>query len=160
MGIVITAASKAWNIAGLKCAIIVSQNPAMDQLLRRLPRATHYRASLLGAFASVAAYSEGTDWLDAAIIQLDVNRRFLRELMKQKLPFVQFELPQVGYLAWLDFSQYGLSRPAHQFLTKGRVAVNEGSGFGPNVESFVRLNFATSPEILSEAVERIAGAIK
>lgn len=160
VGITITAASKAWNLAGLKCAIIVSQNPELDQLLRRLPIATHYRASLLGAFAAVAAYSEGGEWLDALILQLDFNRRLLQDLLAQKLPLVNFDLPQIGYLAWLDFSQYGLSRPANVMLTKGKVAVNSGSNFGPNVEGFVRLNFATSPEILTEAVARIAEALK
>lgn len=160
VGITITAASKAWNIAGLKCAIIVSQGPKMDSLLQRLPVATHFRASLLGAFASVAAFSEGAEWLDAVVAQLDSNRRLLQEQLAQKLPDVKYDLPQVGYLAWLDFSHYGLARPAYEFLKKGKVALNSGNSFGPNVESFVRLNFATSPEIIIEAIDRIVEALK
>jgi len=160
VGITITAASKAWNIAGLKCAVIVSQHPSMDEVLSKLPGAIHHRASLLGAFAAVAAYAEGEAWLDALMIELDSNRKLLKELLEEKLPNVGYELPSIGYLAWLDFSNYEKSRPAHLLLTNARVAVNAGSSFGPNVESFVRLNFATSPEILIDAVERIAEALK
>jgi cystathionine beta-lyase len=159
VGVTITAASKTWNTAGLKCAIIVSQSPEMHDVLRRLPIATHYRASLLGAFASVAAFAEGGEWLDAVMVKLDSNRRFLRELLAEKLPLVEYELPQMGYLAWLDFSKYEISRPAYVLLNKGKVAVNSGSSFGPNVEGFVRLNFATSEEILTEAVNRMAEAL-
>ncbi|MBC7463780.1 MAG: aminotransferase class I/II-fold pyridoxal phosphate-dependent enzyme [Actinobacteria bacterium] len=160
VGVTITAASKAWNIAGLKCAIIVSQNSNMDAVLSRLPVATHYRASLLGAFATVAAFADGEEWLDAVMIELDSNRNLLKRLLVEKLPQVGYELPQMGYLAWLDFSDYAKSRPAHLMLTKGKVAVNPGSSFGPNVEGFVRLNFATSPEILTNAIERIVVALK
>ncbi len=160
VGITITSASKAWNTAGLKCALIVSQNSATHEILHRLPVATHFRASLLGAFASVAAFSNGGDWLDAVMIELDSNRKYLKELLSERLPLVHYQLPQMGYLAWLDFSNYEVPRPAHEMLKKGKVAVNAGSSFGPNVAGFVRLNFATSKEILAEAVKRMEFAIK
>lgn len=160
VGVTITAASKSWNIAGLKCAVIVSQHPTMDAILGKLPAAVHYRASLLGAFATVAAFAEGEEWLDALMVELDSNRKLLKKLLEEKLPDVGYELPSIGYLAWLDFSKYEDSRPAHVILTNGKVAVNAGSSFGPNVNGYVRLNFATSPEILSEAVDRMAEALK
>jgi cystathionine beta-lyase len=159
VGVTITAASKTWNTAGLKCAIIVSQDSDMHAILRGLPVATHFRASLLGAFASVAAFSEGGEWLDAVMLELDSNRNYLKDLLAEKLPLVKYQLPQMGYLAWLDFSEYAISRPAYVMLKKGKVAVNAGSSFGPNVEGFVRLNFATSKEILAEAVKRMSEAL-
>ncbi len=160
VGIVVTAASKAWNIAGLKCAIVVSQNPKMDALLKKLPIATHYRASLLGGFATAAAYAEGKDWLDGLLKTLDSNRYLLRDLLEKKIPQIRYQVPQCTYLAWLDLEALNLGRnPSQIFLERGRVALSPGKAFSPQALSFARLNFATSPEILTEAVDRMVAAI-
>lgn len=160
VGIVITAASKAWNIAGLKCAIVVSQGPKMDSLLKKLPAATHYRASLLGGFATAAAYAEGEDWLDGLLKTLDTNRYFLRDLLDKKIPQIKYQVPQCTYLAWLDLEPLNLGRnPSQILLERGRVALSPGKAFSPQALNFVRLNFATSPEILTEAVDRMVVAI-
>jgi cystathionine beta-lyase len=160
VGITITAASKAWNIAGLKCAIILTQNERMNQKLKRLPLAVHYRASLLGAFASAMAYDQGGEWLNAAINTLDTNRYFLHDLLIKNIPEIKFQLPNSSYLAWLDLSALGLGEnPAAVLLERGRVAFNAGYTFGPQTGQFVRLNFATSQAILTEAVERITKAL-
>lgn len=160
VGIVVTAASKAWNIAGLKCAVVVSQSPQMDALLKQLPIATHYRASLLGGFATAAAFSEGEEWLDGLLKTLDSNRFFLRDLLDKKIPEIKYQVPHCTYLAWLDLEALNLgSNPSQVLLERGRVALSPGKAFSPRSLSFVRLNFATSPEILTEAVNRMAVAI-
>lgn len=160
VGIVITAASKAWNIAGLKCAIVVSQNPQMDALLKKLPIATHYRASLLGGFATAVAYAEGEEWLEGVLKTLDSNRYFLRDLLDKMIPEIKYQVPSCTYLAWLDLEALDLGRnPSQVLLERGRVALSPGKAFSPHTLNFVRLNFATSPEILTEAVKRMAVAI-
>lgn len=160
VGIVVTAASKAWNIAGLKCAIVISQNEKTDALLRRLPIATHYRASLLGGFATAAAYAEGEEWLDGLLKTLDSNRYFLRDLLEKKIPQIKYQVPQCTYLAWLDLEALNLGRnPSQTLLERGRVALSPGKAFSPQTLNYVRLNFATSPEILTEAVNRMVVAI-
>lgn len=160
VGIVVTAASKAWNIAGLKCAIVVSQSPIKDELLKKLPVATHYRASLLGGFATAAAYSEGEGWLDGLLKILDSNRFLLRDLLNEKIPQIGYQIPHCTYLAWLDLSALNLGRdPSQVLLDRGRVALSPGKAFSPQSLNYVRLNFATSPEILSEAVNRMVVAI-
>lgn len=160
VGIVVTAASKAWNIAGLKCAFIVSQSETMDSVLKMLPKATHYRASLLGGFASAVAYEEGEEWLDAVIATLDSNRHFLAELLTAKIPQIKYRIPQNSYLAWLDVSDLNLGTdPASVFLERGKLALNSGRSFGPHASQFVRLNFATSHSVLEEAVDRMVVTI-
>lgn len=160
VGIVVTAASKAWNIAGLKCALVISQSEVMNAVLARLPVATHYRASLLGGFASVTAYEVGGEWLDAVIATLDTNRRYLADLLASKIPQVKFRMPSNSYLAWLDVSELGLGvDPAYVFLKQGKVALNAGVSFGPHTSQYVRLNFATSHSVLEEAVNRMVVAI-
>lgn len=160
VGIVVTAASKAWNIAGLKCAIVISQGTKMDELLKKLPIATHYRASLLGGFATAAAFSQGDDWLDGVLKTLDSNRYLLRDLLDKKIPQIKYRVPNCTYLAWLDLEALDLGRnPSQVLLDRGRLALSPGKAFSPHALSFVRLNFATSPEILTEAVERMVVAI-
>ena len=156
VGITVTAASKGWNIAGLKCAIIVSQDEAINATLDELPMAVHFRASILGAFASAAAFAEGGVWLDSVMKQLDHNRYLIRDLLAAKLPSVKYHVPHNGYLAWLDLSSLNLGDdPSVTLLEKGRVAFNPGHSYGSQCSQYVRLNFATSPEIIKEAIERI-----
>lgn len=156
VGITITAASKGWNIAGLKCAIIISHNDAIKTKLDEMPLAVHFRASILGAFASAAAFADGGVWLDSVMKQLDHNRFLIRDLLTAKLPSVKYHIPHNSYLAWLDLESLNLGEnPTQTLLEKGRVAFNPGHSYGAQCSQYVRLNFATSPEIITEAIDRI-----
>ena len=157
VGITITSSSKGWNIAGLKCAIIVSQNEQLHEKLKAIAPATHYRASLLGGFASVAAFERGEPWLDDVMVQLDHNRKFVADVLAEQIPSVRYRIPHCSYLAWLDLSALELGEdPAAVLLEQAKVAFVPGIRFGKQSSQFVRLNFATSPEILREAIKRIA----
>jgi cystathionine beta-lyase len=160
VSIVVSAASKGWNIAGLKCAIIVTQDPVLFARLNEMPLAVHYRSSLLGAFATAVAFSDCGDWLDDVVSQLDENRYLIKNLLSAKLPSVRYHIPDNGYLAWLDLESLKLGvDPSKVLLEKGRVAFNPGHTFGAQCSQYIRLNFATSPVIVTEALERIARAV-
>jgi len=157
VGVAVSAASKGWNIAGLKCAIIISQSEKMHEKLNELPPALHYRASLLGAFATVAAFEKGEPWLDQAIEMLDENRQLIANLVSARIPSVKYAMPHCSYLAWLDVSALNLGEdPGAVLIEKAKVAFNSGHIYGALGKSHVRFNFATSPAIITEAIERIA----
>jgi cystathionine beta-lyase len=157
IGVAVSAASKGWNIAGLKCAIIISQSEKMHEKLNELPPALHYRASLLGAFATVAAFEKGEAWLDEALDILDQNRKLIANLISSRVPAIGYHLPQASYLAWLDMSKLNLGEdPGLALIERAKVAFNSGHIYGPLGKDYVRLNFATSPAIITEAIERIA----
>ncbi len=158
-GICITSASKTWNLAGLKCAQIITQDEKLNEKLKELPINVPWRASILGAWASQAAYEHGEKWLSAVLRNLDSNRKYLAKLLRKKLPKADYELPASTYLAWIDFTAYEIENPAKLFLEKGKVAVNDGKDFGPASAQFVRLNLATSKRILRKAVKRMAKAL-
>jgi cystathionine beta-lyase len=161
VSIAVTSSSKAWNIAGLKCAIIVTQDAAMHERLNAIAPATHYRASLLGAFASVTAFREGGPWLSQLMAQLDHNRHLVDQLIKEKLPRAISHIPHCSYLSWIDLTAYQLEvEPSIHFLEKGKVAFQPGIRFGEQFAHFVRFNFATSPEIIEEAINRAARTLK
>ncbi len=161
VAVVVTAASKGWNIAGLKCAIIVSGSQQMHEKLDSLPYSLHFRASLFGAFATAMAFDQGVTWLDTVITQLDHNRQLISDLLKEHLPQVRYNPPQHSYLAWLDLSELNLGEnPSEVILEKSRVALNPGHIYGSQWKNFARLNFATSPEIITQAITQMARGIR
>ena len=84
----------------------------------------------------------------------------IKELLSSQLPSVRYHIPDNSYLAWLDLEALNLGEdPSVALLEKGRVAFNAGHTFGKQSSQYVRLNFATSPTIITEAIHRIARAI-
>lgn len=156
VGICVTSASKSWNLAGLKCAQIVTASSRGFDLAKSMPAAVHWRSSLFGAAAATVAY-QATDWLDSAIATNNHRRRFLKELLESALPAIGYRIPDCSYLAWLDLTDLNLGAdPSGRLLTEAKVAFSNGVTFAADHQQFVRLNFATSEEILVEAVSRIA----
>jgi cysteine-S-conjugate beta-lyase len=156
----VISAAKAWNVAGLKCALVVAGSAAMRTQLATLPVEVQTRAGHLGVLAAIAAFREGRTWLTELLAHLDRNRRFLAQLLAFHLPAVGYVPPEASYLAWLDCRQLHLGDdPAAQFLAHGRVALSRGLDFGPNGAGFVRLNMGTSRDLLTGAVGRMAAAV-
>ena len=157
-GVSVTSASKAFNLAALKTALVVTADPAARDLVDRMPR-LHEHAGLLGLIAAEAAFDDGDPWLDAVIEQLAANREQLEQDLAERLRAIAWRPPQATYLAWLYCSGLGLGdEPAAAFLKDGRIALGRGLDYGAPGAGFVRLNFATSPGHLSDAVARMAGA--
>ncbi len=160
VGICTTAASKSWNLAGLKSATIVVASQRWRDRALSMPAAVHYRASLFGAFSAATAYT-CVEWLDALLVVLDRNRKFLAEQLSSKLPEVGYRLPDATYLAWLDLSKLNLGpNPADILLAEGRVAFSPGINFSAGTSQFIRLNFATSEAVISEAIDRIVKVVQ
>jgi cystathionine beta-lyase len=168
----LTSASKAWNLSGLKAALAIA-GPESAADLRRMPEEVSHGPSHLGIIAHAEAFRTGGDWLDALLLGLDDNRTLLGELIAEHLPGVKYLRPQGTYLAWLDCGQLGfdeettkelavvadLSGPARWFLDHARVALSSGHVFGTGGAGHVRLNFATSQAILTEALSRMGRAV-
>jgi len=155
---VFTSASKGWNIPGLKCGVVVAGSERGYALLEQ--RSEALLAAHLGVLASVAAFTQGRAWLDAALGQLDENRALLAGLLREHLPAVGYAPPQASFLAWLDCRALGLGDdPSAAFLDRGRVALARGLNFGREGHGFVRLNIGTSPALIAEAVRRMASAL-
>lgn len=158
VGYAVVSASKAFNLAGLKCALMVTASDSTSAVVRGLPIEVEWRTGQFGLLAAVAAFSEESDeWLDGLLATLDANRVLLEDLLASKLPGARYRMPDAGYLAWIDLSALGWGdNPARRILKEAKVALHFGPAFGEQGRGFVRLNFGTSPEIITEAIERIA----
>src|SRR5215469_14529250 len=156
--IVFSSASKGWNIPGLKCGIAIAGDPPAAAILAK--RSEALLAAHVGVHASVAAFREARPWLDAVVAQIDANTRLLTTLLTEHLPGIRYRRPQASFLAWLDCRDLDLGDdPAAEFLARGRVALSRGPDFGRAGLGFARLNIGTSPELITEAVHRMASAI-
>ncbi|MEU8207723.1 aminotransferase class I/II-fold pyridoxal phosphate-dependent enzyme [Micromonospora sp. NPDC049044] len=158
-GLSLMSASKGWNLAGLRAALLIA-GPAAAADLARVPFEASVSTSHIGVIAHTAAFRDGEEWLDALVAGLDDNRGLLAALLGEHLPAIGYQPGQATYLAWLDCRALGLGDdPAAVFLDSGRVALNPGSAFGTGGGGHVRLNLATAPEVIAEAVRRMASAV-
>jgi len=153
-----TSSSKAWNIPGLKCGVAIAGSPRLAAVLEE--RWEALIPGQVGVVGSVAAFADALPWLDALLAQLAENRARLSQLLGEHLPRVRYVPPEASCLAWLDCRALGLGYdPAAAFLSRGRVALSGGPGFGAQGRGFARLNMGTSPELMEEAVRRMAAAV-
>jgi cysteine-S-conjugate beta-lyase len=156
----VVSASKAFNLAGLKCAAVVTASPTMAAVVRRFPPDGTLRTGHLGVIASIAAFREGGPWLNDLLTTLDARRTQLGDLLRDRLPMISWQPPQATYLAWLDCTKLGTDdEPRDLFLERGRVALEPGPHFGAAGAGFVRLNFGTSAEVLDQATAGMAAAL-
>jgi cystathionine beta-lyase len=161
VGYAVVSASKAFNLAGLKCALMVTGDDETSAVVRGLPVEVEWRTGQFGLLAAVAAFSEESDaWLDGLLSTLDANRVLLEDLLARHLPEARYRVPDAGYLGWIDFRPLGWGdNPSRHILREARVALQGGTPFGEQGRGFARLNFGTSPEIITEAVERIGALV-
>jgi cysteine-S-conjugate beta-lyase len=155
----VTAASKAWNIPGLKSAQVVLTNPVDREIWERYFTPDKVGVGTFGLVASIAAYEEGRSWLDEVLARLRRARDLVTRLVAERLPMVGMSPVDGTYLAWLDFSAYDIDDPAEHLLDHARVALSSGAPFRGDSSRFARLNFATDEETLVKILERIADAL-
>jgi len=157
--VTVTAASKAWDLPGLKCAQVVLTNGSDRETWERDFAPHQVGVGTFGLLAGTAAYSDGVTWFEQTLRTLESNRDLLGSLVREHLPGAVFSPPEATYLAWLDMSGYGVADPAEFLLERARVALTGGGPFGTGASQHVRLNFATDPTILTTIVERMGRAL-
>lgn len=154
--ITLIAPSKTFNLPGLGCSAIIVENPELRQKLMKAKAGIVPHVNVLGYVAALAAYTESQAWLEGLLAYLTANRDFLVNYISENFPNIRTTVPQATYLAWLDCREAGIGpNPYEFFLKEARVALNDGSRFGPGGEGFARLNFGCPRPILEEALERM-----
>lgn len=158
--VTLMSASKAYNIAGLKTAFAVIQDPQLRKRFNAGRLGLVDSVNVLGLEATRAAYSACADWLREVNAYLQANRDYLAEAVRTRLPGVVMHLPQSTYLAWLDCSALGLEDPYQFFLDSAKVGLSAGREFGPGCQQFVRLNFGCPRALLEEGIARMERSLR
>lgn len=152
------AASKSFNIAGLKCAQLIVTNDDQQAWLENRGHGLVHESSPVGMVATLAAYRDGRAWLDQVVDYLRGNRDLVTELVAAKLPGVKMIPAQATFLAWLDVRALGLADPRRHFLDHG-VALTDGRECGDAGDGHIRLCFATPRPVLRAIIDRMAASL-
>jgi cystathionine beta-lyase len=158
--VTITSATKSFNIAGLRCAVMHFGSPKLfDRFRKRIPDGLLGHLSVVGVDATIAAWADGAQWLQSTLGHLDANRGHLGDFVAQR-KYIGYHEPQATYLAWLDLTNLNLEPSPWEFLKRtANIVTTAGWEFGQDYGQFVRLNFATPSAVLEEILSRIAAAI-
>lgn len=157
-----TAASKTFNLAGLKTSNLITPNETLrSRIEKTLQNSGITGMDAFGVVAVEAAYNEGEEWLDSMLKYLEGNLRYLQKFVSEQIPQITVVNPEGTYLVWLDCRGLGLDRKGLRqlLLNEARVYFDEGSIFGAQGEGFQRINIACSRLILVDALERIRQAV-
>ncbi len=159
--VTLSSASKAFNLAGLRCAVAAFGSEELQERFARFPRHARGSVSVLGMVAAIAAWERGDGWLETALEVLADNRAVLEGWARERLGDRALLSPEATYLAWLDLRAHGLGdNPAVWLREHARVALSPGPDFGAPGAGHARLNFATTPALLEEMLERISSALE
>lgn len=156
--VVVTSASKSFNIPGVHGAQLVVLDPDDRARILAAPIPAQNAWSVFGMIAGVAAWTECDAWLAALVERFDQQRSRLTELLAHQLPEARMRPLEATYLAWLDLRAYGVADPAAAALDHG-VKLGPGSDYQPGLDGHVRINLATSAERLEAVVHRLATAV-
>lgn len=155
--ITVTSASKAFNLAGLRWAIVHAGPEEFTAAVAQHPSHWFGAPNQMAVEATVAAWDEGEPWLAAVMEVLNENRQALSDLLATHLPGALYSPPRATYLAWVDCSMIGPGDAPYELFRSRGVEVSPGTQFGDGGSGHVRLNLATSPEVLAQVVRTMGG---
>ena len=161
--VMLTSATKSFNLAGLRQSSAVVPEAGLREALRKtMERAHATDANLFGAIAQTAAYTHGDEWMDAVNEYVRENRDCAAAFFREQLPEIGCRPQEGTYLMWLDFRGLGMDHEAiRSMLTNGaRVALNEGTFFGEEGRGWFRMNLATQRANVTGTLENIRNAIR
>ena len=161
--IMLTSATKSFNLAGLRQSSIIVPDAALRKALAdELTRAHATSANIFGSIAQTAAYRFGDEWMDAVVEYVRENRDFAVGYLRERLPEIGCAPQEGTYRMWLDFSGLGLSHEAVMDLlvNRARVALNSGLFFGEMGRGWFRMNLATPRVNVERTLENIRKAIR
>ena len=155
-GFVVTSASKAFNLAALKAGLLIAGSELVDAMWK-LPYEVRAGSSHLGLLLQAAGLDDDREWLAQLNAEIAANKVLLAAL----LPEVGLSYTPSGgtYLAWIDATALGLDNAAVRIRERGKVAFNPGTDYSAEHAQWMRMNLATSPEVIREGVRRIGVAL-
>ena len=155
--IVLTSATKTFNIAGTKNSYAIIENPKLRLAFQKRQLANNqHEISGLGYLATEAAYRYGEDWLTELKELIEKHINYVVDVFGKETK-IKVMKPQGTYLIWLDFSAYDISDEELRRLLRdeAKVILNPGLDYGEEGSLHARLNVAMPTSILEEVCQRI-----
>jgi cystathionine beta-lyase len=161
ISIVVSAPSKTFNCAGLKSSFLIIPDEEMRQKVRRKIESCHIDIDLFGLLATKVVFEKGDLWLDELMLNLQANAKRMLEFIDSRLPGVKASMPDASYLLWLDCRGANLSQEElmRRIKAEGRLALNDGTMFGPGGSGYVRFNYGTPHSYLEKGLAGLERAL-
>lgn len=156
------APSKTFNLAGLSTSSVIISNPVLRKYFNSKTDHLHIgNGNIFGTVASIAAYSEGSEWISELMVYVNQNADYVIDYCRKMIPEILPVRPEATYMIWLDCRKLGMTGKELQefFVGKAKVGMNEGSCFGPGGEGFMRMNIGTTNSNVRKAMEQIEKAV-
>ena len=157
------APSKTFNIAGLKSSWCVVKNPELrEPFFRWIETNELCNANMVSIIATEAAYNHGEQWLEQCLRYIEGNVDYVVQYCREHLPGIVAVKPQAGFLLWLDCTGLGLEHDqvVDLFRNKARLAMNEGSMFGPAGRCHMRFNMGSPRSVIEQAMHQLHEALR
>lgn len=158
-----TSASKAFNIAGLQMANIITADEAIRH---RIDRAININevcdVNPFGVIGTIAAYNEGEEWLTQLIAYLESNYRFMQQFCKEHLSEFPLNVLEGTYLVWMNCSALHIPSEELEEKLKNEVKLwlNAGAMYGQDGDEFMRWNIACPRTTLEDGLNRFLTFVK
>lgn len=158
--IILSSATKTFNIAGTKNSFAIIQNPRIRKAFATQQLANNqHEVPTVGLITTETAFAYGKPWLTELKTVLEKNIDFAVDYLSENTK-ISVMKPEGTYLIWLDFSAYGLTNEEIQekLIKEAKVVLNDGFAFGTDGKYHARFNAATPFDTVEEACKRIATA--
>ena len=163
--VTITGFSKSYGLAGLRIGAVMAHNQQHFTLL--MDASMHYSTihgvNVLSQIAATTALNSCGYWLDNFVDHL-ANMRNLVVNELNTIPGFKCIAPDGCYVAFADITATNkTSQEIHGLLlNEAKVAVVPGlkQWFGDGAEGYIRMSFASSEEILTDALGRVKKYLK
>jgi cystathionine beta-lyase len=157
------APSKTFNIAGLATSSVIISNPVIRGKFNILMERLHIGGgNIFGMEASIAAYSNGKEWIDKMLEYVNDNMVLVYNYCRERIPLIKPVKAEATYLMWLDCIDLEMDDVSlHKFMIeKAGLGFNDGPTFGIGGNGFQRINVACPRSVVQEALERLEKAMK
>ncbi len=157
------APSKTFNIAGLKASMVIIEDEELREQYKVVCKRNHVGSlNMMAIKATEIAYNECGEWLDGVMEVILENRRVLDEFFKERLPKLTLMESDATYLAWIDFSKYGLSDEQLDdvLMNQAQIYMSEGHAYGTAGSQFERMNIACPTSEVKKALIRLETVLK
>ena len=161
--VMLTSATKAFNLAGLRQSSLIAANEILREKLRaEILRSHASTPNIFGSIAQTAAYTHGGEWMDAVAEYVSGNRDWAMDFLGRELPELRCVPPEGTYLMWIDMRALGMEQKAMMdfLVNRARIAVNDGMFFGEQGRGWIRVNLATQRANVVKAFENLREAIR
>lgn len=154
--------AKTFGMQSISNGYIYTENSDLLQSMRSVSESMYLdHGNAFTTFATIAAYEQSDDWVDALLEYLQGNLDWIKAFLKEELPNISLYPVEGTYQIWMNFSATGLSGEAliKTFGDAG-FGASPGAWFDPEAQQFARMNFAASLTDIKDAFKRLKTALE